>query len=407
MREIRSVRSALLAAVAMTAGAPVAYGATITGWNTSNVAVAPTPANGVTAYSVVYDRPATDPSAVTNGRIAFTPPEAVSPGLQVENRAYELGGPQPRQVAVGCIRASSSTTCDGPFQSGKRFKQEITGTGPTDLVFNVDPQGTPNNPDGLDLTGNVGYQSFHRLVNQTGSQLGSFSLTLGTGIGGGFTPSGSGDGLGFSPTIALGPQNLNSFSQYPFGLFGNASTNPNFTLDGFFSNQRTGFNLDFAEDRIASNGYYGPYPSLFGDWMSQDQVPLGAFWDFDGDADTDALLMAWRTDSGEWEVRRGFDPLGGSTVDDVVPIAPQLFDTLADVETFLGLSLLSGDIEDLANLNVNYGILLDGFTGTSFTLRLEVTEVAPVPLPATLPLAVAGIGLLAAAGRRRRGTAGA
>lgn len=405
MRLFLSARDALLTTAILMTGAPVAYGATITGWNTAaNVAVAPTPPNGVTAYSVVYDRNPSTPGAVTNGRIAFEPPEAVSPGLVVENEAYEVGGPPPRQVALGCIRASSATTCDGPRMSGKRFKQQMTGTGPTDLVFNVDPQGTPNNPDDLlDLTDNVGYQVFHRLVNLTKQPLTGFSVNLGTGIGTNFMQSSANDGLGFSPTIELGPDSKNSFSQFPFGLFGNAANNPNFTLDGFFAAERTGFELSFSEDRIESTGFYGPYPSLFGNWMSQESVPLGAFWDFDNNSETDDLLMAWLNENGLWEVRRGFS--NGIDVSGVVPISPIEFPTIADAENFLGLSLLEGEIEDLANLNVNYGIVLgDSFAGKDFTLRVEV---APVPLPATLPLAAAGIGMLAAVGKKRRAKAAA
>jgi hypothetical protein len=68
--------------------------------------------------------------------------------------------------------------------------------------------------------------------------------------------------------------------------------------------------------------------------------------------------------------------------------------------------LLSGAIEDLSNLNVNYGIVLsDSFAGNSLTLRLGVTPgsvPAPIPLPAALPLAAAGFGLLYAMGSRRR-----
>ncbi len=87
-------------------------------------------------------------------------------------------------------------------------------------------------------------------------------------------------------------------SQFPFGLFGDADTNPNFTLDGFFAPERTGYEMNFAEDKISTGAFYGPYEDLFGSWMSEETLPEGAFWDFDDDATTDDLLMAWLTPSG-------------------------------------------------------------------------------------------------------------
>ncbi len=70
--------------------------ATILGWNKDNVDVGTDPATvGDTGVSVVYDRDATDPNAVTNGRIAFPPPEAVSPGIYVVPETYTQGGSDP------------------------------------------------------------------------------------------------------------------------------------------------------------------------------------------------------------------------------------------------------------------------------------------------------------------------
>lgn len=113
--------------------------ATITGWNTDNVVVGPTfdvgdPAQ--TGESVVYDRDVTGGTggAVTNGRIDYDFPEANGPGIKVVQGPVDVGG----NDLAGCIMASSGSTCDGPRQSGKRFKQKITGLGPTDLVFNTE-----------------------------------------------------------------------------------------------------------------------------------------------------------------------------------------------------------------------------------------------------------------------------
>ena len=81
----------------------------------------------------------------------------------------------------------------------------------------------------------------------------------------------------------------------------------------------------------------------------------------------------------------------------------ELFATYAELLDHLDLevaALLGQDvIEDLANLNVNYAIALDGFADSSFTLRVDV---APVPLPAAAPLLLAAFGGAALFGRRRR-----
>jgi len=387
-----SISSRLLSAVALGALAFAAQpvsAATIVGWNLANVVPGPDVAPGATGASVIYDRDVTSgvAGAITNGRVSYTAPEANSPGLKVVNGAFSAGG----QNTTGCIMASSTATCDSPFQSGKRFKNQVTGFEPVDFVFDVDPNGVQESPGDP-------YQVFHRLVNLTGSDLKGFTISLGTGVGSNFVASASGDGLSFSSTFQFGPSNVNVNSQFPFGLFGDAAGNPNFNLDGFFAAERSGFNMVFGEDLLSSNGLYGPYEGIFGPWMSQDAVPTGAFWDFDSNPETDDLLLAWLNADGLWELRR--DVVGGvaQTLD-----TAELFATYADLLARLDpavAALLGQDvIEDLANLNVNYAIALDGFADSSFTLRVDV---APVPLPAAAPLLLAAFGGAALFGRRRR-----
>lgn len=133
-----AVRTCLLAGTAVIILVPgAASAATISSWNTDNVEVGPTVADGDTGLSVIYDRDPSDPDAVSNGRIAYTAPEANTPGLMADPTPFSASG----QQLSGCIRASSTTTCDGDFQSGKRFKEQLTGTGAVDLVFNIDPDG--------------------------------------------------------------------------------------------------------------------------------------------------------------------------------------------------------------------------------------------------------------------------
>jgi hypothetical protein len=359
--------------------------ASITSWNTGNVDVGETPALGETGFSVVYDRAFPDAAAVTNGRIAFTPDEAISPGIKVEAESYSRG-----VDLEGCPMTSNpAAVCTSPFQSGKRIKQQMTGLGPVDLVFDIDN-------DGTDAT----YQVFHRLINQTERDLDGFRIELGFGVGSAFTAATAGDNLIFSTGFSAMPSGSGPAStQFPFGLFGDADGNPNFTLDGFFAPERTGF-VDVFDDAtsptvLSSDGYFGAYTAFFGNWMSQESVPLGAFWDDDGDDSTEALLMAWFTD-GVWEARRGVD--GG----EAISTAPETF---ADFDALvaglgLGTALFQDDIEDLANLNVNFAIQLgDLGDRTSFTLRTTVSP-APIPLPAGAPLLVGAIAGLAALRRR-------
>jgi len=392
----------VLAAVSAGLLAPVGVSAQqITDWDQSNVEVpAVNPPDGVTGESVIYDRDPTLPGAVTNGKIVYTPPEGVLPGIEVENGAYSFG--PANATPTGCIRASAPTTCDGPRQSGKRFKQVVTGDGPIDLSFNVDPNASqdPNgDPD-------FGYRVFHRIINDTDKRLDGFSVSLGTGIGDGFVKSAAGDGLAFSTVDAFGdPQGSGLVSEsafYPFGLFGDAATNPNFDLDGFFDGTgRAGFGLAASEDMISSTGFFGKNDDLFGGWLSQAQVPTGALWDNDGSDATDALVMAWfDATNGQWEIRRDVDPNDPTRA---VSLASSVFrDTFGEVEDYLGLAsqnaLEEDFIEDLANLNLNYGISLDGFTGTQFTVRVQTSA---IPLPAGLPLLATALAIFGILRRRK------
>ena len=425
-----SILSGLLVAGALVLPG-VASAATITGvyWDTSNVLLGENVEDGETGESLILDRDASDfASAVSNGKIVYSPPEALAPGLQVINEGYT--GTQ-SQDFDGCIMTSNpgdgvTNPCDGGFQSGKRIKQQVTDTGPIDLVFGVTREDDDLDSDvsavNGETSGSLLYQVYHRLINVTGGMLDGFTVELGTGLGdgeNGFVRSTAGDGLSFAQDVTFGPDKLPAFSQFPFGLFGSLEQpNPNpLELPGFFdTTARSGFSVSLGEDVIESAGIYGAYDDLFGNWLSQDMVPAGLLWDY-AEGEADPLVMAWDNGLG-WEFRRGIDPdkdgqagvsefdvfaiLGG--VDDPFPFfAYDDTDGLATHIAGLGIRLFEDFIEDLANLNLNFAILLgDNFTGDSFTLRVTANDVNPIPLPAAAPLLIAGLGALGFAARRRR-----
>lgn len=149
--------------------------------------------------------------------------------------------------------------------------------------------------------------------------------------------------------------------------------------------------------------------------MTQGDVPQGLFWDYE--EGVDPLLMAALSDSGLWEIRR--DILDG-VIDnegmwdsleagDVLSLTDAEFrDSIFKVESFLGLlegTLVDGPIEDLANLNLSFGIEVNDIfaaNNSSFTLRVTPSAaVSAIPLPAGAPLLLAGIGMIGLLRRRR------
>src|SRR6056297_2671046 len=108
---------------------------------------------------------------------------------------------------------------------------------------------------------------------------------------------------------------------------------------------------------LVSTGIYGAYADLFGGaWLSQEMAPKGLLWDDDGLATTDALVMAWfDEEAGLWEaLRTVVDGEADSILD-----APIRKASLAEFELLWGVELEEEPlIEDLANLNFNYGIFL-------------------------------------------------
>ncbi len=369
---------AVLASVSAAASA-----ATITSWNLGNVELVADPALPGTGVSKVYDRDVSGGTAgaIANAQILWI--DSPAPGMTVLNDDVDLN---PGQSIPDCI-AVVGAQCEGPFRSDKRVKLQALNTGAIDLVFDTEANSDTNS-----------YRVYHRLINMSADRIAGFKVELGYGVGANFVASGLGDGLGFDLAADLGPDNAAAFTQFPFGLFGDASENPNHNIDGFFSTDRAGFDVSYSEDQINTGAISANYAALFGPAMLNDSsVPEGYFWDNDGDDSTDPLLMAWYNGMG-WEARRMIDPNDPLSA---IPIAP----TMVDENDLIALGFVRDVAEDLRNINLNFHVKVDeGFEGGPFTLRYTTFAAAngAVPEPATWAMLIAGFGLVGGAMRRQR-----
>jgi hypothetical protein len=375
---------------------------TITNWNVDNVVT--TPVVDGNGFSYIYDKDVSDnlTGATTNGYVKFTPDDSISPGIEVENNTNPAG------EVDNCIIAAGDSTCNGPFQSHKRFKLDRTGLDPIDLVFDVSNGDLPLDNDGL-------YKVFQKYGNNSGTALDSFTIELGFGIGDDFTSSSVGDRLGFY-NFGNDPEDNQFSTSFSSGLFGKADQHH--LLDGYFSNESAGFNLIFGEDILKSDGLFGEYDDIFGNWISYDMAPDGYFYDHDGDPETESLLMAHfkdDSDGGKWIMNRAIDS-SGEVTSEYYGNAGVVYASVAKIEEALiamstGLDLCTvnpnvpclagvGSIDDLAKFNVTYSIDQIAFDipdeGGQFSLRVT----AAVPEPGSF--ALFGLGLIGLFRMKRR-----
>ena len=362
----------------------ISYAGIITQWNMDNVVTdaGPYMLNETYASHIYTDTFLTN----SNGAVIWVESDVLSPGLGVVNND-EINGSNCVMTAGFNPVDMSVKQCSDEFQFSKRFKLSSTQTGTAlDLVFDVAES----------INSNEAYRMLEKLFNSTNFQVSNMSIELGFGTGENFIPAPDNIGLDFSDNagqIFVGEvltgqtSSLNLDALLPFGLFGDASTDPNQDIDGYFDPvNRARFNLSATRGRISSTGLSGNYFDVFGYLLAKSQALNGYFWDHDNDDLTDPILIAHQTELGWFSLR----PDQWWT-DFMLPIPEtNLLDGTLTDETLASWANSPNDynmdpIEDLANINLNYHINVgdislwpsyDGMAQTAqFTVRLSTYSV--------------------------------
>jgi len=374
------MRTQLLMILAIMLFPCLANSAIITQWNPDNVATEPGPYTPEQTYSShIYNDQFLSQS---NGAIIWVESDVMTPGMGVVVDD-EVDGSNCLMTAG--INPDDMTTkqCSDPFQSSKRFKLSSTATGTAvDLVFDVSDA----------LLSVDTYRVLEKFFNSTHFQISNIVIEIGFGLGADFVAAPAGIGLDFSnregmiwPTETnTGDTNsINLDALFPFGLFGDASTDPNHEIDGYFdATERARFFLTANRGKIISTGISDNYQDVFGGFLAKTQAINGYFWDHDNDNNTDSVLIAHQTEAGWFTLRPD-----QWWVDFMLPIPEtHLLDGTLTDDTLSDWNANPDDynidlIEDLANLNLNYHIttsdidLWPSYNAVSqtaqFTLRLS------------------------------------
>jgi hypothetical protein len=335
---------------------------------------------GETYFSTLF----TDTNKVTsNGAISWVESDVVAPGFSLVNddeidmsNCFMTSGTNPDD---GTIKQ-----CSDPFQTSKRIKLNTTKPGSElDLVFDVSSNLAVANT----------YRILEKYLNVTDLSISDFTIELGFGTSENFVPAPANIGLDFSDNMGniwmietvTGDVNSKSLDAlFPFGLFGEAATDPNHDVDGYFDpTDRARFTLSATRGIMQSTGISANYYDLVGDFMTKSQVLTGYFFDHDSDTTTDPLTIAHLTDLG-WissrtpqfwiDVATPTPPLNGDGTIETTTIDAWAIDPL----------YTSGPIEDLGNLNLNYYVSVGDISlwpnydintmSAQFTIRISSKE---------------------------------
>lgn len=354
---------------------------TITGWDMSNVTVTPGPYTEYVTYPSTLYTNAT--KTATNGLISWKETDVKAPGMKIVN-ADDVTG-------LKCIMTTgynpydfSDKMCSDPLQSSKRWKVKGTNGQPVDVYFTT----------AVDTKISI-YNSMQKLTDGDLRKWKGFRAELGFLVNGVFTKSTSLDGLGFTDkkgryftttSSAVQPAEVLS-ALFAQGLAGPADANHPTT--GYFDpNYRFSYLLNATEDSLDTGLISSNYYALFGDWNNLASVPWAYYYDNDDNINTDNLLMAncdgnfVVTDpiletgycEGTWVTYRsqaGLDANGLPYPSDGIK-KPVPTDVLTAWQA--NRLYLTGPIEDLANLGLNYYITVNGAnskwaTPNQFVLR--------------------------------------
>ena len=305
-----------------------------------------------TYFSTIF----TDTNKVTsNGAVSWVESDVIAPGFSIVN--------DDEVNMSNCLMTSGTNPTDGtikqcsdPFQSSKRIK--LNANKPEkeiDLVFDVSSNSAVPNT----------YRILEKFLNVTNFSISDFKIELGFGTAENFVPAPTNIGLDFSDssgniwlveTFTGDANSLSLDALFPFGLFGDADTDPNHDIDGYFDpTDRARFSLVATRGMIKSIGISSNYYNLVGDFMHKSQVLTGFFYDHDNDDTTDSITIAHLTDLG-WVTSR----TSQFWIDIATPAPPLNVDGTIESSTIdawlLDPLYVSGPIEDLANLNLNYHV---------------------------------------------------
>jgi len=325
----------------------------ISQWNTDNIITDPGPYTPELTYqSSIYNDIFFSQS---NGAIIWVESDVMAPGMGVVTND-DVDGTNCLMTAGQNPIDASVKQCSDPFQTSKRFKLNATSTGTElDLVFDVSSTGGVAEP----------YRILEKFLNDTDFDISDFVIELGFGLGDDFVPAAANIGLDFSdidgniwaiPVNTGDTNSKNLDALFPFGLFGDADTDPNHDVDGYFdSTDRARFYLNADRGRITSTGISPNYESVFGSFLSKEDSINGYFWDHDDDNFTDPFLIAHQTELGWFTLRPD-----QWWIDNGLPVPEKnLLDGTLTTETLDAWAANPDDynidtIEDLANLNLNY-----------------------------------------------------
>lgn len=374
---------ALCCATLLLAFTGVASAATIQSWNIDDVVTDSAPYTDLESYnSSIYD---TTNTMDSYGGVTWKERDTQAPGLSIVNNDDVNGS--------NCIMCAgynpfdlSIKQCSDPFQSSKRFKLFSTDNQPLYLEFNVV------------ASANETYRVLQKYSNYSPTRWQDYTVELGfLDANGNFIPSQADDGLGFcnskgqiytSPVLGSSVRDRDLSALFSQGLFG--APDKNHPEAGYFNpTTRASFEMTVSEDAIVSSGISASYGDIFGQWLNEEDLPTGIFWDDDADPDTDNVLMAnceGQYDAvngicnGTWVTYRSYPGVvngqAGVGVGEATPVPQAILDEWAAQSDLYLLDF----IDDLANLGLTYHIQLGDNsqwpTPDSFVIRFNPVPVA-------------------------------